>query len=357
MRLRHLIAAIVIVLAGTSCDHGNPLSPTPSSGSPLVHLSTIALSGPQRLQPGEVGQYKATATYSDGSIQDVTGTASWSSLDSNPRNGIVASHEVLAVSPGGSVKSLTVGQAVVYASVDQRRSAPYEVDTYAEGTFAVWGSVTDDGNPLHASVEVVAGTRSGLFVFSNESRGFVLYGLSGPTTLRFSADGFEARNSDVNITKTGPLSDLELTPLAAPTDIAGTWDVAFHAPSSCTTALSNGLTTRTATALVTQSSTFFDSAWLETATTSAGRVSNNRIRFSLSFDYSLDGYTWLETLSGGSYLAIDGSFDGAISGGSASGAFNGRFLLFPDFYAMMFVSPSVKCEGTDGSFTMTRRPI
>jgi len=87
-----------VVLAGCSSSGGN------SSGGPtLQSISVTAVS--LTIAKGQTMQFKATATFSDGSTQDVTGTVTWTSMDLT----------VATISAGGVAKAVGVGMATIQA--------------------------------------------------------------------------------------------------------------------------------------------------------------------------------------------------------------------------------------------------
>lgn len=68
-------------------------------------MTSIAVTGPT-LTAGASGQFKATATMSDGSTQDVTAAASWTTSNS----------AVATVSTSGLVTALTDGSTTITAT-------------------------------------------------------------------------------------------------------------------------------------------------------------------------------------------------------------------------------------------------
>jgi hypothetical protein len=81
------------------------------SGS-SVELISVTISGApaSALQPGQTVQLKATATYSDGVMQDVTAAAAWSTSNA----------AVFTVSSTGRVAAVAPGQAEAVAALDGR---------------------------------------------------------------------------------------------------------------------------------------------------------------------------------------------------------------------------------------------
>jgi hypothetical protein len=96
------IVATIAVLAG--CGGGGATS----GGAPQASLTSIAISPSIfDLNPGAAQQFSAKATYSDGSMKDVTSTANWTSSDQT----------VVTISRPGVANGVSIGNAAISATV------------------------------------------------------------------------------------------------------------------------------------------------------------------------------------------------------------------------------------------------
>ena len=95
-----LCCGLVFLIALVACSTGKGSSSTP--GSPTISSVQVA---PATMSIGISAkqQFKATAHFSDGTTQDVTSTAKWSSSDST-----VASINAAGVATGSSLGSATI---------------------------------------------------------------------------------------------------------------------------------------------------------------------------------------------------------------------------------------------------------
>jgi hypothetical protein len=93
-RLTYLAMACVFVFALTGC-----------STSPSTSATSVAVTGPT-LEVGATGQFKATATLSDGTKQDVTAASTWTSSNT----------AVATVTATGMVTAVTVGMTTITAT-------------------------------------------------------------------------------------------------------------------------------------------------------------------------------------------------------------------------------------------------
>ena len=103
-----LIAITALLLAGCgggSSSYSPPSTPPPPSSPQLISIA-VSPNSPL-IHLGTVQQFAATGTYSDGSSQDVTALASWSSSDA----------AVAAVSNNQANKGLASGIAIGTATI------------------------------------------------------------------------------------------------------------------------------------------------------------------------------------------------------------------------------------------------
>jgi hypothetical protein len=93
-RLTALALAFAVAFVVTGC-----------STSPTSSVMSVAVAGPT-LQVGATGQFKATATLSDGTKQDVTAASTWTSSNTAVAT-VTAAGLVTAVSAGSTVITAT----------------------------------------------------------------------------------------------------------------------------------------------------------------------------------------------------------------------------------------------------------
>jgi hypothetical protein len=93
--------AAALAASASACNSSSPSSPT----VPLVTVSAITVSGTAPTV-GTSSQFKAMATMSDGSSQDVTTTATWQSSD-NTEATVSSTGVVNALAPGNVTVAAT----------------------------------------------------------------------------------------------------------------------------------------------------------------------------------------------------------------------------------------------------------
>jgi uncharacterized protein YjdB len=91
---------MTLALAG-----GFALALTACSNSPSTSVMSVAVTGPT-LQVGATGQFRATATLSDGTTQDVTSASTWTSSATAVAT-VTAAGIVTAVAPGSTTITAT----------------------------------------------------------------------------------------------------------------------------------------------------------------------------------------------------------------------------------------------------------
>lgn len=89
---------------------------TLTAGMPILQSIAITPANPPWLQLGQTLQINATATYSDGTKKDVTGTATWSSSAKTVAT-ISSSGLSTAVAPGTSILAATIGAVTASVAV------------------------------------------------------------------------------------------------------------------------------------------------------------------------------------------------------------------------------------------------
>lgn len=191
-----------------SCGSSTPTNPTPavpSATQVIVTGSTPAMGGSS--------QFTATATLSDGSTQNVTSQAAWTSSNQN----------VATVSATGSVTAVSGGTARITATY-QERSGLVEILILASGSsvHTLSGVVTDAkaGYVLErAEVRVTSGVNVGMSARTDEGGRYTLSDLEpGPMTIRATASQSTWEPLERSMTLAGD-SQLDFAlPRAASTD-------------------------------------------------------------------------------------------------------------------------------------------
>ena len=102
-----LSVAAVMAVSLWACEGSTQPTPAP----PSTFVTGIQVSGPQTLAMGSTGQFRAVATFNDGSTANITSTADWSSGNS----------QILSVSPSGAATGVTAGETDVWVWYDYRR--------------------------------------------------------------------------------------------------------------------------------------------------------------------------------------------------------------------------------------------
>ena len=216
--------AVALALALTTIAAAIPLpaGPSAAAGQPVT-ISRIRIEGPTLVAPGESPRYAAIVEYSDGSSKDVTATASWFP------NG--ASFPINFASPGIAAPAQR-GEALVVANAGTIGRLTALV--LEPGTFKVTGLVSEAGVGAldGAMVEVLSGVGQGLQATSN-SKGYALYGVSGPVRLGASADGFTPQVHDVVVTGNDATEAFILTPADSTVDVSGAWTMTLSPSPAC----------------------------------------------------------------------------------------------------------------------------
>jgi hypothetical protein len=315
-------ALLLAFIAWTvDCTKSTPLS---SSNNQVVSL---AITGPASVAPGTSAQLTATAVRAGSNgAEDVTAQATWMSSDPT----------VLQVN-GGRVDAVGDGEAVVAALYSAVRTMK-TIDVFEPGTFTITGSVSDGYNPINgARIDVVSGTGAGRFATTSGYGSFRLFGLLGSVDLRASADGYVSTSQTANVTSNTNLQ-FGLTPIIAPADASGAWQLTIDASRSCTT-LVNAARHRTYTAAITQRITglsvalsgavFALHSYGGSENEFYGHVTQSSVTLNLQPDfYYGDDYDLAEVLpdGGGVYSAI-GTGSGTLTGGTIVATLQGTISI------------------------------
>ena len=241
-----VLMALGVVLA--SCDDSNPpTGPQPPGGPPSPPTPTVVrieVSAPGQVAPGESVQLSAQAVKSDGSREDISSRAQWSS--SVPG--------ILDVSPSGLAGGRQPGESLVSARLDGR-TATVRVFVLPTGTFRLSGETHEFGRALpEVSIEVLDGTGAGLKTVSDQNGRYVLYGVSGAIRLQVKKDGFFNRVEQMSVTSHAT-RNLGLEADSGYDTYNGTYTLTVTAVPSCSGAFPDAARRRVYTAHVLQSRT------------------------------------------------------------------------------------------------------
>ena len=300
-RTRVTLACILIALA---C--GSDKSPIPTGSTPTAFVSSFVIQGPTpTIGPGETGQVKAVARFSDGTERDVTADAVWSSTQAQ-----------IATVEGGLITGRALGRTSIRATY-QSRNAVLNIVIRPAGTFIVNGTVREPG-PLNvdAATVTVVGSPAGP-VTTNFSGFYELFGVVGTVTIRVSKAGYLDLTTTVTVTGDQRL-DLDITPAVNPTNVAGAYGVTLTISPACN-AVPDEHKKRTYTATIQQTGArlqiqLSDAKFVPERPPAEknrfeGKVVGNTVTFDLGDSYSVFYYGAIvqEVLPDGQILGIWGT--------------------------------------------------
>ena len=131
MRIQLLVVVPAALIAGLVACGGDDTPRPPAGPSPPAVFTSISLTGPAEVAPGNTAQFTLTAAYSDNSTTDVTSSASWSAQGLAPLRSLGS----------GRYEAVAAGEGRVLASYNGR-SASKPVMVLPPGTFKLSGSIT-----------------------------------------------------------------------------------------------------------------------------------------------------------------------------------------------------------------------
>lgn len=372
MRAGHRLLATLIgaALVVASCDK-NPTGPSlPNPGGPgappPVTVVRIEIVAPASVAPTATVQLTARAVKSDGSVEEVTRDAQWSSTNGR----------VIVVSNTGLATGFSRGEANINARY-QSHSASALVMVLPEGTFRLDGRFTDGGFPLPGvQVEVISGTGEGLAAVTGDSGAYSLYGVAGQVKLQAKKEGYRNQIQDLDVTGHRTLN-LEMAVDGERPKLAGTYTLEIEA-GRCTSnvSLPDDARRRTYTAIVEQEGPRV-SVRLTGADfiVSDGRgdhfaglmVNEEDLRLEIGgaiqitsssyywyhYYYFVDSADLVERLSPSSAFVAAGTVEADGSATGISGLLRGWIVLARDVVPPF--DASVRCRSDDHRFEMRRR--
>ena len=318
MKRASLVAVSVLLTVGCNGDKV-PTAPT----APTATSIGLSLSPSVRtIPPGQTAHLIATAGYNDGSVRDVTGQTTWTSSQPN----------VASVS-AGTVTGVGLGATEIRANFE-RWSSSMSLVVEPNGTFILTGKITAPVGVgvSGATVEVISGPPNQ--VTTNSNGFYQLFGVAGTVTVRVSKTDYFDEMRTVTMSADRTL-DVEITPRAAPADVAGTYRATFTAAASCASPPAE-LKTRTYTARIDQDGvrlliTLSGASFVTAKNTFQGGVFGNTVTFNIGsdgfYDYAYYGATVRELLPSGQILGILGTVTATATPQSISGPISGRFTV------------------------------
>ena len=324
-----------------------PTSSQPKGPPQVVDIDIVGPGTPKQypnsgpayvVAPGETAQFRAIAKFDDGSSQDVTGDVTWRSSNYN----------FLSAAGSGLFTGQKPGIATVIAERPSfTRYLPVEyVIVLAPDTYIVAGQVFESRDPLAAVdgawVTVTTGPGQGQISATDGGRGYRLYGLTGPTTLRVTKDGYRTQELHVTISD-HQLLDVDLPLLAPRVDVSGAYTLTVTAADECTIGRGDQHVTEEArerryAAFVTQNgpkvsvelSGAVFAAPMPTDSRIPGTVEPGRVLFDL-FWWAWDfGVPYIvEKMPSGETLVVSGWAETTIAPRGLIGTLNGTFGVAP----------------------------
>ena len=188
--------------ASTSTSKTTPISTTTTSTTPAPLLSSITISNasPFSLAVGSTQQFTVMGAYSDGSLQDITLHATWSSSNTS----------IATVSTFGLITAVTAGNTDITASLAGINSPPVNVVTYipepklvsiALSRSVVAGLVAGSTQQFKATGTISDGT-------VEDITSQVTWASSNPTIATISATGLATGIAPGKTSITATLSDV-----------------------------------------------------------------------------------------------------------------------------------------------------
>jgi hypothetical protein len=199
-------------------------------------------------------------------------------------------------------------------------------------TYSLSGLVTEPvGVPVAgATVTVVSGTGEGTSVRTTDGGNYVIPGVKGAITLRYTADGYVASTRELTIDRFQVL-DVELAPQIEPMNVEGGWRVTFEARPDCTR-LPSALRTRRYDVAIVQRGA---EAWVEFSgpaltgqTGFWGLVRGDRMTVAIDNGW---GAGIVESVGDGQSLVLSGDVSARVTKSRIAGVFDGAYYLGSDF--------------------------
>ena len=174
-----------VTLLGLMSCGDSPTNPSPTPGPsvtpPTVTVVGLDLGAPESIAPGSSAQLTVRERKSDGTSEDVTSRAQWSSTDTR----------AIQVDGSGVASALVAGESRITARFNSR-SATTVVLALPPSTYRLSGRITDGGVALSGvTLQVLEGTGQGATAVSNSDGVYALYGVAGSLKIHGKRNNFE----------------------------------------------------------------------------------------------------------------------------------------------------------------------
>ena len=345
-----LIGAAIVACGSDSPE--TPITPTPVSAI----VQRVDVSAPDSIAPSQSAQLTATAVKSDGSTENVSATAAWTSNN----------NRVMTVAPGGRATANSPGEAVITARY-QGRTGSRPVLAVPPGTYKLSGRVTEGQLAVSSvSLRVTRGIGEGLTTTSNFDGRFVLYGVAGEISVQASKEGYRETIHDLRVEST-MTDDFEIVPARPRKNLAGTYALTMTASPCTSGTFPNELRTRTYTATITQSGQAL-TVNLEGAAflVNSGRgdkfsgtidpgdnVTLSIGSFYYYYYFTPEFFDLVERLDDSRAFTVVGTVTAKVNGSEIAGTIDGSFVVLVT--AQNRYSPQSTCFSRTHSFVMRPR--
>ena len=358
MALRASVLAVILTaLPLASCgskEQGPPQSPaSPTPGAPAPGLVRLELLAPDTIAPGASLQLTVNALRSDGSVENVTAQAQWTSSNA----------AVLEISSTGILTANARGEAFISASY-QHQGASRHALVLPAGTYRLSGRVTDAGFGIAGTtVTVIGGIGEGQAAITVGDGSYQLFGVSGHVRLQAKSGGYLNRIEEIDVTDHRAF-DFEIVSDRERPDLRGRYTFTVGG-GTCPGPFPAAASTRSYGATVTQ-----DGGRLTVALTDASFVvtrgrgdhldgfidAKGRVRFTIGDGgYYSDGeHDIVERFTDAAVLIVDGIATAQVSASGITGTLTGSIKL-AEGTSGPFTRIQASCAAANHRFEMVRR--
>jgi len=222
-RAGSLVVLVVLVVSLATC--GSPTAP----GSGAAEWTSLRISGPRTVAPGTSAAFLALATNRNGTVSDVTSSATWVSTNAG----------ALSVSANGLVTSQIAGETYLSAAFESLQ-ATTEVIAVPSGTFRLLGRVVEAGLidfPVEfARLVVTGGPSAGLVDHADADGRYRLYGVAGEAEVSIEKAGYRQLVQQIAVTDHQSI-DFVMEFTGQREDLTGPYTLTITASPACRDAL------------------------------------------------------------------------------------------------------------------------